>query len=167
MQESVLVVIKPDGIVKGKVGEILSRFQKAGLRLVGAKMLMVPRAKARQHYSHLKDKPFYDQIVEYMTGKFHGNSGAMALVFTGEDAVRISRDIAGATNPMDAGSSTIRGAFGRITNDGLFENVVHVSSDTAEARREIMLWFEPDEIATDLYPAKKSWTLPAMRSVWA
>ena len=166
MKECVLVVVKPDGTVKGIIGEILSRFLQAGLEVVGAKVITVPREKAKEHYGHLKDKPFYNQTVDYLTGKFHGNSKAMALVFMGEDAVRVSRDLAGATDPRQADSSTIRGAFGRIARDGLFENVVHVSSDAAEARREIMLWFEPNEIAVEIYPVRKSWAFVTTRTVW-
>jgi nucleoside-diphosphate kinase len=83
MKEPVLVVVKPDGTVKGIIGEIISRFLHVGLELVGAKVINVPREKAKEHYGHLRDKPFYNQIVDYLTGKFHGSNKAMALVFVG------------------------------------------------------------------------------------
>jgi nucleoside-diphosphate kinase len=79
----------------------------------------------------------------------------MALIYWGEDAIAKCRDISGTTNPEEAESTSIRGSYGRILTTGLYENVVHVSSDEAEARREIKLWFAPDEIIVDLYPTKE------------
>lgn len=154
MQEATLVIVKPDGLKKSLTGDVLSRLSQAGLRIIGAKVEKVSIELAHAHYAHLKDQPFYGDLIKYITGDLHGENRVMALVYYGEGAISMVREIAGATNPEEAHPTSIRGAYGRILTSGLYENVIHTSSDPIEAEREIKLWFEPDEIVYDLYPAK-------------
>ena len=102
---------------------------------------------------YMKDKPFYEELLKYIMGEYHKRK-VMALVYWGEDAISKVRDICGATNPEEADSVSIRGAYGRITTKGVYENVIHASTNEGEAEREIKLWFQPDEIIVNLYPTK-------------
>ena len=154
MEEATLVIIKPDGLKKSLTGDVLSRLSKAGLRIIGAKVIKVPPKLAEQHYHHLKDKPFYKELIKYITGQLHGENRVLALVYYGESAIKKVREIAGATNPEEAEPTSIRGAYGRILTSGLYENVIHASSNPQEAEREIKLWFEPEEIVYPLYPTR-------------
>jgi nucleoside-diphosphate kinase len=154
MDEATLVIVKPDGLKKSLTGDILSRLSKTGLRIIGAKVIEVSENLACVHYSHLKEKSFYKALIQYITGHLHGENRVLALIYYGKDAIRKVRDIAGATNPEEAEPTSIRGAYGRILTSGLYENVIHASSDSGEAEREIKLWFEPQEIVHDLYPTK-------------
>jgi nucleoside-diphosphate kinase len=125
--------------------------------IIGAKMVKVNRELAEAHYCHLKDKPFFGELLDYIQGKIYGEpwDRVMALVYQGEDAVARTRKIAGITNPEEADPVSIRGAYGRITTEGVYENVIHCSSDASEAEREIKLWFKPEEIIGETYPTKK------------
>ncbi|MDD5441634.1 MAG: nucleoside-diphosphate kinase [Candidatus Omnitrophica bacterium] len=154
MEEATLVIIKPDGIKKSLTGNILSRLSEAKLKIMGSKMVKVSNDLAEKHYEHLRDKPFFSELIEYITGKVHDENRVMALVYYGEDAISKVRRIAGSTNPEEADPISIRGAYGRILTTGIFENVIHASSEAAEAEREIKLWFDPDEIVFDLYPCQ-------------
>ncbi len=156
-QEYTLIVVKPDGIKKSLTGNILTKLAEARLNIVAAKVLRVSRDLAENHYRHLKEKPFFKDVIDYIQGKPYGKNfeRVMALVYKGEDAIRKVRVLAGATNPEEADSVSIRGAYGRITTRGVFENVVHASADPVDAEREIKLWFSPDEIVGDIYPSKK------------
>jgi nucleoside-diphosphate kinase len=118
-------------------------------------MVRVSQELAEEHYKHLKDKPFFPEIVKYIRGELHDRRKVMALIYWGEDAIGKCRELAGETNPEKAEATTIRGSYGRITTSGVYENVIHVSSNEAEAEREIKLWFQPQEIIVDLYPAKE------------
>ncbi len=144
--EQVLVLIKPEGMQKGIVGDVLNQFINSELRLVGLKLVKTTTAQAQKHYTLLKDKFFYNQIVQYLTGKFNDGQPVVAMVFQGRGAIKKCRQIAGATNPEEAHPKSVRGKYGRITTKGLFENVVHVSSSPDEARREIALWFKKSEL---------------------
>ncbi len=152
--QAVLILIKPDGLKKSLTGNILSRLSETKLEIVAAKMVRVSQKLAEEHYKHLKDKPFFGELIKYLKGELHDRRKVMALVYWGKDAIKKCRDIAGATNPEEADPTSIRGSYGRITTKGLYENVIHVSSDESEAQREIKLWFAPDEIIVDLYPSK-------------
>jgi len=143
---SVLVLIKPDGMQKAIAGEVISIFTASDLKLAGMKLVQVSTKLAEAHYGHLKDKFFFKEIVKYLRGDLHGGSPVVAMVFTGKDAIIKARKIAGATNPEEADPKSVRGKFGRVTTKGIFENLVHVSSDIKEARREIALWFKKTEI---------------------
>ena len=146
MKSAALVLIKPDGMRKAIAGEILSKFLDGDLTLVGLKLVRVSRKHAQTHYSHLKDKIFFEEIVLHLMGDLHEGVPVMAMVFAGKDAVKKCRRIAGATNPEEADPRSVRGKFGRITTQGVYENCVHVSSDGKEAAREIKLWFNPSEL---------------------
>ena len=100
-------------------------------------------------------------------GEFHGRKKVMAMVYWGENAIEKCRTLAGATNPEEASSITIRGQYGRIKTTGVYENVIHVSSDAEEAEREIKLWFQPDDIIVDLYPTKTIKNTSEIKRVWA
>jgi nucleoside-diphosphate kinase len=144
--EQVLILIKPDGMQKGLVGSIIDHFVDGGLALKGLKLVRVPKKLAENHYGHLKTKFFFKQIVDYLTGALHGGSAVVAMVFEGSNAIKRCRDIAGATNPEEADPLSIRGRYGRITTKGVYENLVHVSSDAEEAKRELALWFKKGEL---------------------
>ena len=154
MNQAALILIKPDGLKKSLTGNILTRLSETKLEIVAAKMVRVSEQLAENHYQHLKDKPFFKDVVKYIKGEFHDRRKVMALVYWGKDAINKCRELAGATNPEEADPTSIRGSYGRITTDGVYENVIHVSSDNKEAEREIKLWFNPEEIIVDLYPAK-------------
>jgi nucleoside-diphosphate kinase len=144
--ESALVLIKPDGMQKAIAGEVISLFLCGDLRLTGMKLVRVSLKLAQAHYGHLKAKFFFKEIVSYLRGDLHGGNPVVAMVFTGPGAIAKCRVIAGATNPEEADPRSVRGKFGRITTKGVFENLVHVSSDGKEARREIALWFKKNEM---------------------
>lgn len=156
MKQQTLVLIKPDGLVRSLTGNILTRLSETKLEIVAAKMCRVSRELAQEHYKQLKEQPFYNELVQYMQGELHGSHKIMGLVYWGEDAISKVRELAGETNPEKAAPTSIRGAYGRIRTTGLFENVIHASSDPVEAEREIKLWFRPDEIIRDLYPTKQA-----------
>ncbi len=146
--EETLILIKPDGAKRRLTGLTIDRLDASGLEMVGAKMVSISEALAHEHYTALKDKPFFPGLIRYIRGEFHGfkDHRVLALVYRGENAVKKTREITGATNPEQAAPGTIRGSFGRITTDGQFENVIHASGDAADAEREVKLWFKPGEI---------------------
>ncbi len=146
MSNSVLILIKPDGVLKNLTGSIINQFTQSDLRLCGIKIVSVSKVLAQAHYVALKNKPFFNDIVGYLRGAYHQQSPVIAMVFTGSNAVVKCRTIAGATNPEEADPRSIRGAYGRITTKGLWENTVHVSYDDKEAAREIKLWFKKNEL---------------------
>jgi nucleoside-diphosphate kinase len=167
MDQAVLILIKPDGLKKSLTGNILTRLAETKLEIVAAKMVRVSEELAEEHYKHLKDKPFFPEIIKYIRGELHDRRKVMALVYWGEEAIVKCRDLAGKTNPEEAEATSIRGSYGRITTSGVYENLIHVSSDEAEAEREIKLWFNPQEIIVDLYPAKNIIKKETKITVWA
>jgi nucleoside-diphosphate kinase len=132
--ETTLVLVKPDGIDRGLAGEIVRRLERRGYTLRGARLLKISRALAAQHYAEHKGKPFYRDLVSFIT-----SGPVLALAVSGENAVAGIRALMGATNPADAAPGTIRGDFATE----LSENVVHGSDSRASARRELGLFF-PD-----------------------
>ncbi len=166
MIEQTLVLVKPDGLVRSLTGNILTRLSETKLEIVAAKICRVSRELAEAHYEHLKDKPFYDELIQYLEGKLHERRKVLALIYWGEDAIRKVRELAGETNPEKASPTSIRGSFGRIRSTGLYENVIHASSDEKEAAREIKLWFKPDDIIIELYPTRAMKKETALRE-WA
>lgn len=154
MNQATLILIKPDGLKKSLTGNILTRLSETKLEIVASKITRVSRELAEEHYRHLKDKPFFPELIKYLQGDLHDRRKVMALIYYGEDAISKCRQLAGATNPEEAESTSIRGSYGRITTAGLYENVIHVSSNPSESEREIKLWFKPEEIIVDLYPAR-------------
>ena len=167
MQESTLIIVKPDGLQKSLTGNILTRLSETKLVIIGCKIKTVSRELAESHYQHLKDKPFFGEIVQYLMGEFH-TKRVLALVYYGDDAIQKVRAVCGATNPEEAEPGTIRGSFGRITTKGIYENVIHASSDSKDAEREIKLWFDPDEIVfDDLFPTKETIIPQQKKKGWA
>lgn len=164
--EATLVIVKPDGLQKSLTGNILTRLSEAKLKIIGAKVIRVEESLASTHYGHLQDESFYSELIKYIRGKLHGENRVMALVYWGKGAIGKVRRIAGETNPEKADPISIRGAYGRILTSGLYENVIHASSDSSEAEREIKLWFEPGEIVHDLYPTQEEKISQSTRRVW-
>jgi nucleoside-diphosphate kinase len=132
--ETTLVLVKPDGMRRGLAGEIVSRFERRGLELRGARLLKVTRPLAQKHYAEHRRKPFFGGLVSFIT-----SGPVLALAVRGESAVSVVRTMMGATNPLDSAPGTIRGDFALE----LSENVVHGSDSKASARRELALFF-PD-----------------------
>jgi len=130
--ESTLVLIKPDAVERKLGGEILARFEQRGLELRAAKLLTVDRELAEEHYAEHKEKPFFGELVEFIT-----SAPTLALVLEGESAISVVRITMGATNPTDATPGTIRGDLALAMPN----NLVHGSDSPESARREIALWF--------------------------
>lgn len=135
--EYTLSIIKPDAIAKNIIGEIYSRFERAGLRIVAAKMLQLTKEQARKFYVVHKERPFYHDLVEFMSSGL-----IMVQVLMGENAVARNREIMGATDPKKAASGTIRADFA----DSIQENAVHGSDSLQTAKQEISFFFKPEEI---------------------
>lgn len=167
MNQATLILIKPDGLKKSLTGNILTRLSETKLEIVATKMARVSESLARKHYQHLKEKPFFNELIKYIRGELHNRHKVMALIYWGENAIDKCRELAGTTNPEEAEATSIRGSYGRITTAGVYENVIHVSSSEDEAEREIKLWFKPDEIIVDLYPVKKIVEREREERVWA
>jgi nucleoside-diphosphate kinase len=130
-------MIKPDAVQRGLIGEIVSRFEKKGLHITGMKFMMMSRKTAETHYGEHKGKPFYDPLIEYIT-----SGPVLAMVWEGEGAVSICRNIMGKTNPKEAAPGTIRGDYGIQTG----RNIIHGSDSTESAEREIPIFFRPEEL---------------------
>ena len=133
------VMVKPDGVERGVIGEVISRLERKGLKIVGMKMLKIGEELAKNHYAEHKEKPFFDSLVAYIT-----SGPVVAMVVEGKEAIRVVRTLVGATNPVDASPGTIRGDFGM----DLGRNIIHASDSEESAGREISLFFNPDEIFT-------------------
>jgi len=145
--ERTFIMIKPDGVQRGLVGEIIKRFENRGYKMVGCKMTKPTRKHLEQHYSDLSSKPFFNGLVDYM------DSGpVVAMVWEGLEAVKMGRKMLGETKPQDSAPGTIRGDFcievGR--------NICHGSDGVGSAKKEIALWFKDEELA-DWTPAEKCW----------
>ena len=164
-----LILIKPDGLKKSLTGNILTKLAETKLIIVGAKVVQVSKSLAEAHYQHLKDKPFFGELIRYIQGEIYGEEyrRVLAMVYRGEDAIRKVRDISGATNPEEADSTSIRGSYGRITTNGVYENVIHASSSVEDAEREIKLWFKPDELVFPIYPIKTVTREKVTEKVWS
>jgi nucleoside-diphosphate kinase len=145
--EQTLVLIKPDGIQRGLVGEIITRFERKGIRIRGLKMMRVSQELAAEHYAVHKGKDFYPKLIEFIT------SGPIcAMVLSCPDAIRLVRNMVGATCPVDAAQGTIRGDYASVTN----KNLVHSSDCSENAEAEIALWFDKSDIL-EWESALKTW----------
>jgi nucleoside-diphosphate kinase len=134
---STFVMVKPDGVRRGLVGEVIRRFEQKSLHLVAMKLMEITPGLAAQHYAEHREKPFYQELITFIT-----SGPVVAMVFAGRDAVQVARTLMGATDPVKAAPGTIRGDFGlEIT-----QNVVHGSDSPASAEREIQLYFRPEEL---------------------
>jgi nucleoside-diphosphate kinase len=131
--EKTLVLIKPDAVERKLAGEIVARFEKRGLEIRAAKLLTVDRALAEEHYAEHREKPFFGELVEFIT-----SAPTLALVLEGESAISVVRTTMGATNPTEAAPGTIRGDLALAMPD----NLVHGSDSLESARREVALWFD-------------------------
>lgn len=130
--ESTFVMVKPDGVRRGLVGEVVSRFERKGLKLDEMRLLTIPTEMAEQHYGEHVDKPFFGELVSFIT-----SGPVVAMRWSGPDAVTIARTLMGPTNPVAAPPGTIRGDFGTIIS----ENIVHGSDSPESASRELALFF--------------------------
>jgi nucleoside-diphosphate kinase len=138
-RERTFVMVKPDGVQRGLVGEVISRLEERGLKLVGAKFMEIDEELAGEHYAEHQDKPFFDGLVSFIT-----SGPVMAMVWEGQDATRQVRRMMGETDPADADPGTIRGDLGL----DLGRNVIHGSDheDPGSNEREIDLFFDDDEL---------------------
>jgi nucleoside-diphosphate kinase len=151
MLQQTLVLIKPEAMKKKLTGYILNKFAEKDINIVGIKTVKVSKELAEKHYEHLKSKPFFAELINYLQGVEYDIDYILAIVYEGENCIQNVRDITGATNPEEANPTTIRGAFGRITTKGVFENVVHSSSSIEDAEKEIKLWFAAHELTNTIY----------------
>jgi nucleoside-diphosphate kinase len=130
--EKTLIVVKPDGVQRGLTGTILARFEARGFKIVALKQLTVSRELAEEHYAEHNSKPFFAGLVEFIT-----STPSVAVVFEGQNAIALSRQMIGATDPLNVAPGTIRGDF---TLDKQ-ANLIHGSDSAESAEREIALWF--------------------------
>src|SRR3954453_10907317 len=145
--ERTLIIFKPDAVQRGLCGEILTRFEKKGLQLVGMKMMKIPAQLAETHYAPHKGKPFYEGLVKFMT-----SSPVVVLALQGKDVITIARKMMGATFGSKAEPGTIRGDYG-VSNS---YNLIHGSDSPEAATHELGLFFKPDELL-DWTPAVQQW----------
>ena len=137
MTERTLIIIKPDGVQRHLAGRIIARFEEKGLQLVAAKLVHISEDMARQHYAAHKDKPFFEPAVKFMSA-----SPSLAMIWSGESAINMSRKMMGSTFGFDALPGTIRGDFGRSER----YNLIHGSDSPESAEKEIGMFFAPEEI---------------------
>ena len=142
-----LILLKPDAVQRRLVGEITSRFERKGLRLIGLKLLSVPRELAEKHYAVHKGKPFYESLLGFLT-----SGPTVALVWEGREAVTVARNLMGATDGTKAAPATIRGDFAISVQN----NLVHGSDSPENAATEIALWFTPAELVK-YQPTDATW----------
>ncbi|MBW3566473.1 MAG: nucleoside-diphosphate kinase [Proteobacteria bacterium] len=135
--ERTLSIIKPDGVAKNIIGEVYSRFEMAGLKIVAARMMQLSEAQAQEFYAVHKERPFYKDLVSFMI-----SGPVMVQVLEGENAIAKNREVMGATNPKDAAPGTIRADFANTVD----ENVVHGSDAPETAKNEIAFFFKDNEI---------------------
>ena len=135
--EKTLILVKPDGVQRGLAGEIIGRFERRGLKLVGLKFLQMSSELAETHYAVHKERPFYNSLVEYIT-----SGPVVAMVWAGNDAIAAARSTMGATNPVAAAPGTIRGDFGMEIG----RNLVHGSDSPENAAKEVNIFFNESEL---------------------
>ena len=137
MSERTLSIIKPDGVARGLIGEIYKRFDASGLQIIAARMLRLDPQQARRFYLVHRERPFYDDLVDYMT-----SGPIMVQVLEGEGAIQRNREMMGATDPANAAAGTVRGDYG----ENVERNVVHGSDGPATAREEIGFFFQRSDL---------------------
>ncbi len=135
--ERTLVLVKPDGVQRGLIGQIIARLENRGLKLVAAKFMSVTNQLAETHYAIHKGKPFYEGLIRYIT-----SSPVMAMVWEGPSAVAAVRQTMGATRPLEAAPGTIRHDFALMVG----RNLTHASDTPENAENEVALWFKPEEL---------------------
>ncbi len=137
MKEKTLLLIKPDAIQRGLIGDILARFERKGFKVVGMKMLQMSKELSKEHYAHLVSKPFYPDLEKFVTGH-----PLVAVVIEGKEAVEVTRLIVGPTNASKAPGGTIRGDLSNSTS----RNIIHASDSKETAEKEVKRFFKPHEL---------------------
>ena len=145
--ERTFVMVKPDGVQRGLAGNVISRFEAKGFKLVGLKLVSVSKELAEEHYGVHKERPFFGSLVSFIT-----SSPVVAMVWEGKNVISSARTLIGATNPIEAAPGTIRGDFGM----DIGRNLIHGSDGADTAASEIALWFNEDELAS-WEPSTQSW----------
>lgn len=136
--EKTFVMVKPDGVQRSLVGEIVSRFEKKGLKIIAAKLMNVPTSLAEEHYAEHKERPFFGELVNFIT-----SSPVFAMVLEGNEAISVARHLMGKTNPVESDPGTIRGDYGLTIG----MNIIHGSDGPESAEREIQLWFGNEQVS--------------------
>ena len=144
--ERTLIIVKPDGVQRGLTGEIISRFERRGLKVVALKMLQVDRALAEEHYAVHKGRPFYDGLIEYIV-----SAPVVVMALEGKNAVKAARQTIGATNPLEAAPGTIRGDYGMEIG----RNLIHGSDSVENGETELALWFSAADYAPQERPGSE------------
>uniref|UniRef100_A0A0S7F360 Nucleoside diphosphate kinase n=1 Tax=Poeciliopsis prolifica TaxID=188132 RepID=A0A0S7F360_9TELE len=137
VRERTLIAVKPDGVQRRLIGQIIQRFEQRGFKLVGLKMLQATQDVLSEHYCHLRTKPFYGNLLHYMT-----SGPLVVMVWEGHNVVQTSRTMVGNTNPAEALAGTVRGDFSIHVS----RNVVHASDSVEGAQKEIQLWFQTKDL---------------------
>lgn len=137
--ERTLIIVKPDAVQRGLIGEVIGRLERRGLKLVGLKMLQISQELAERHYGVHREKPFFGGLVDFIT-----SSPVVVGVLEGPDAIAVTRNTVGATNPVDAAAGTIRGDFGLTIG----RNLIHASDGAETAAQEVALFFNEDELVS-------------------
>lgn len=137
--EKTFLMVKPDGVQRNLVGEIVKRFESKGFKLAGAKLMVISDDLAKEHYGEHKERPFFGELVDFIT-----SGPVFAMVWEGEKVITIARDMMGKTNPLEAAAGTIRGDFGMTVG----KNVIHGSDSPESAEREINLFFDNNELVS-------------------
>ncbi len=137
--EKTFIMVKPDGVQRDLVGEVVQRFEQKGFVLVGAKLMQVSEELAQEHYGEHKERPFFGELVDFIT-----SGPVFAMVWEGEGVILTSRNMIGATNPAEANPGSIRGDFGVTVG----KNIIHGSDSEDSAKREINLFFDENELVS-------------------
>ncbi|SEQ25736.1 nucleoside diphosphate kinase [Virgibacillus subterraneus] len=135
--EKTFLMVKPDGVQRNLVGEIINRFESKGFKLVGAKLMNISNDLAENHYGEHKERPFFGELVQFIT-----SGPVFAMVWEGENVISIARDMMGKTNPLEAASGTVRGDFAMTVG----KNIIHGSDSPESAEREIDLFFNENDV---------------------
>ncbi len=132
-------MVKPDGVQRNLIGEIVSRFEKKGFQLVGAKLMQIPQELAEEHYGEHKERPFFGELTEFIT-----SGPVFAMVWEGENVIATARLMMGATNPKESAPGTVRGDYAVTVG----KNIIHGSDSPESAEREIGLFFKEEELVS-------------------
>ncbi len=135
--ERTFLMVKPDGVQRNLIGEIVAKFEKKGFQLVGAKLMQISNEIAEEHYGEHKERPFFGELVDFIT-----SGPVFAMVWEGENVIATARKMMGATNPQEAAPGTVRGDYGVTVG----KNVIHGSDSPESAEREINLFFKQEEL---------------------
>lgn len=135
--QKTFVLVKPDGVQKDLIGEVITRFERRGLKIVGLKMIKITQEQAKKHYAEHSEKPFFGELVEFIT-----SGPVAAMVVQGENAIKAVRGMMGATNPIDANPGSIRGDYALTMS----QNIVHGSDSEESAKNEVNNFFKAEEI---------------------